>query len=752
MKLFDSFINSVLHKRWLYIVIIAAITVISSFYTVKNLSVDNSLSIWFLDDNPDYKEYINFQETQGSDEIIIALIPVDDGLSKKNINTLHALHKSIDSLSFVNATFSLANAKYPNYFNKKITYRSIFNPNRAKKGTESLLNKMPIIKEQLITNNSKNLLFYTQLKPTTEIEKIRAKAVETITTIINKKTNNKVAISGAPILNEAYNKTVYDETIFFAVLTILVILIMLLFLLSKPLYIIAALLSVIIPISFLFGFISILGYKLNLILMLIPTVLMVYCLSDAVHIITIFNKYIEKHPKETKEKQIYNALKKSLKPCFYTTITTLIGYFALYLSPLPAFKSMGIFASIGLLVSFVLVYIIIAITFSFKNPKSVFKNTLFTFFKEINLQPILYKLNSITTRFKKQILVFVILIFITGIYAITKIEVNTDALNLLGNGKVKSDLHTIENTLHGSTRLQLNIVSKNKESLLTNTIFNQLEAFQNKLSDNELVSSPVSLLNVKSFLQKRAPFLSASTKISKNISDQFLKTKEESNSFFSLFSDDFSSLGISINIKELKTKELEYLLETIKKDFNTSFNTSDYKLNIQGFSYIYAKLNTFILQTQFRSFSMAFLVSFLVLFFFIKNLKITLIALVPNLLPLAILAIVMVVFKIPLDVSSAMIAPIMLGISMDDTIHFIYNYKKNNSTKNSLQSTNETILYTGKALISTTLILTFGFLVLCFSGVKSVSNFGFLCAITIGAALISDLIFLPVLLKLFRKN
>lgn len=745
---FQKIIDFILKRRWFFIVLIGISTILSDLFTLKNLSVNNSLSIWFLDDNPDYQDYIHFQETQGSDEIIIALIPVDDALKKENMNVLYTLHNQLDSLPFVNSTFSLANAKYPMYVRKKIRYHSIYNVDKSRNDLVGLLDKMPVFKEQLISQNGKALMFYVQLKSITEIEDIRADAVKTIEGIITENTSSSTAISGAPILNESYNKTVYGETIFFAGLTILVILLTLFLLLSNRFYILAGLLSVIIPIAFLLGLMSFFGVELNLILMLIPTVLMVYCLSDALHILMIFDKHIKKHPEESLNVQIKNALQKSLKPCFYTTITTLIGYFALYLSPLPAFKSMGIFASLGLLMAFILVYIILTIILSFStNPN---ESTAFaTNAKyDIGLNNFLVRLNNFTTRRAVFINLGALIVFIVGVFCLTKIEVNSDALDLLGDGKVKTDLHTIEESLQGSTRLQLNITSEDKSILMSDEFLTNLRAFQNDLDKNELVSSPVSLLNIQSFMEKRTPALFRLNK-PKNIDSLFLKSRGESNSFFSLVSDDFSSVNISLNIKELKTKELNFLLNDIQNDFQKSFSSSEYGLKIQGFSYVYSKLNDFIMETQFRSFSTAFLVSFLVLFFFIRNMRITLMALVPNILPLSMLVIVMVIFDIPLDTSTAMIAPIMLGISMDDTIHFIYNYKRFLKDGDSLESANNATKYTGKALISTTLILCLGFLIISLSGVKSVSNFGFLCGFAVFTALISDIVVLPALLKRF---
>ena len=147
------------------------------------------------------------------------------------------------------------------------------------------------------------------------------------------------------------------------------------------------------------------------------------------------------------------------------------------------------------------------------------------------------------------------------------------------------------------------------------------------------------------------------------------------NSFFKLFSEDLTTAGFTLTLREMKTSELEQVLNDVKVAFKTSFGTTDYSLEINGFAVVFAQLNTFILETQFKSFFAAFFVAFLCLWVFIKSLKTTLLVLIPNLLPLMVLAIFMSLLGIPLDVSTAMITPIMLGIAMDDTIHLVYKYR-----------------------------------------------------------------------------
>jgi predicted RND superfamily exporter protein len=219
-----------------------------------------------------------------------------------------------------------------------------------------------------------------------------------------------------------------------------------------------------------------------------------------------------------------------------------------------------------------------------------------------------------------------------------------------------------------------------------------------------------------------------------------------------LFSEDLTTAGFTLTLMEMPTSELEQVLKDIKRDFETTFNSDDYKLKINGFAVVFAQLNNFILETQFKSFFAAFFVAFLCLWIFIKSLRTTLLVLIPNILPLAILAIFMSLLDIPLDVTTAMITPIMLGIAMDDTIHLVYKYRKSKTIVGSSElRMNNALRYTGGALFSTTIALVGGFLIIASSATPSVKDFGLLCAVTVAIALITDIFYLPALLKKFDR-
>ena len=750
MKRLEVAIQKIIKFRIAIILLLLVLMGLSGYQTLNKLSVDNSLSIWFLEDDPSYKAYIDYQEEFGSDEIFIAMFPVENAIGASEKAKLLQLHANIDTLSFVKTSFSLAKAKYPIYANGKINFDALYNTERSEKGLKSILSKLPNISAQLVSKDFKYQFFYIQLNPTPTIEAKRQIILGEIRNNIEKYYDTYY-LTGPPVLNEAYSKGIYKESLIFGVLTVLVITLMLLFLLPDKRYLLVSLLSVAVPVSLLFGIITSLGFALNMISMLIPTILMVYSVSDAVHIINIYHKEGLLNKGLNKISLIALALRKSLTPCFYTTLTTFVGYFALYLSPLPAFKNMGIFTCIGLLLSFVLVYVITIIGFSFmtlnfETSKPVFSIKSFSQTKFIDW------INRVTSQHKNGIIIGFTIILIYGLYSVFQVKIDTDSSDLLAEGKAKQDLHLVEAQLQGSSRMQLDISKIDGGSILNKDAMERLENFQNRLEQNPVINAPVSVVNIKSFIEKRSPVI-----IQTNVSEEKLKTtlssvENRDNSFFKLFGNDFASAGITISFKDLKTSQLEQLLVDIEQDFKTSFESENYKLKINGFAVVFAQLNKFILETQFKSFFAAFFVAFLCLWFFIKSLRTTILVLIPNILPLAILAIFMTWFNIPLGVTTAMITPIMLGIAMDDTIHLVYKYRRSKSIQGSPESRmNNAMKYTGSALISTTMALVGGFLIIASSETPSVIDFGLLCAITVAIALITDIFYLPALLKKFDR-
>lgn len=155
-----------------------------------------------------------------------------------------------------------------------------------------------------------------------------------------------------------------------------------------------------------------------------------------------------------------------------------------------------------------------------------------------------------------------------------------------------------------------------------------------------------------------------------------------------------------------------------------------------------------IRRTQLRSFSIAALLVFLLLVVFLRSIGWGLFALVPNLLPVAILLGAMGSLGIALDVGTSMVAPLALGIAVDDTIHVMSRYLRHRRDGDSGEAAiRKAVESAGRAVVTTSLALSLGFSTMLVSSFQSVANIGLLSALAVAGALVADLVLLPAMVS-----
>jgi predicted RND superfamily exporter protein len=175
-------------------------------------------------------------------------------------------------------------------------------------------------------------------------------------------------------------------------------------------------------------------------------------------------------------------------------------------------------------------------------------------------------------------------------------------------------------------------------------------------------------------------------------------------------------------------------------------------LNKTGKQAIFMSMNHLVVDTFIKSIASAIVIVFLIMFITFRNIKIAIISMAPNIIPLTIGTAYMTITNKPLDIGTAMVCSVCLGIAVDDTIHFLANFMNYNK----VNSVNKSLIYTlescGSALIYTTIVLIFGFGSFVFGQFIPNNNFGMLVIIVLSFALITDLLFLPACLSIFLKD
>jgi hypothetical protein len=225
-----------------------------------------------------------------------------------------------------------------------------------------------------------------------------------------------------------------------------------------------------------------------------------------------------------------------------------------------------------------------------------------------------------------------------------------------------------------------------------------------------------------------------------------------------LVSDDYSKSHISVQLKNAGSNEYKEFFNDIQRDINKEFNGlkdqyPDIKVQITGSFALMMRLADDISKNQFKSLAIAAVVISLLLMVTLGSFQAGVMSIIPNLIPASLAFGLMGLLGVPLDTDTLMIAPLIIGIAVDDTIHFISHYRMSLAQNHNMKlALVETINEVGQAVTFTTLILGCGFLMLTFSDYLGLAKIGTFGSLAIFVALLCDLLFFPALIMIFKPK
>jgi predicted RND superfamily exporter protein len=211
---------------------------------------------------------------------------------------------------------------------------------------------------------------------------------------------------------------------------------------------------------------------------------------------------------------------------------------------------------------------------------------------------------------------------------------------------------------------------------------------------------------------------------------------------------------MSVNMADVGSAVLPSLLDSIQQQANGIFDTSRYTLTYTGTGVVFLEGSKFIINSLVDSLLLALLMIIACMAFLFRNSRIVIISIITNTIPLVITAGVMGHAHIPLKPSTVLVFSIALGIAIDVTIRFLVNYKQDLPVYhyNVAETVKATIRETGLSIIYTSLILTAGFVVFLVSQFDGTKALGYLTALTLFLAMMTNLTILPALLRHFDKQ
>ena len=488
------------------------------------------------------------------------------------------------------------------------------------------------------------------------------------------------------------------------------------------------------------------GKSIDVMVVMIPAILLIVSLSDVIHFIHKYDELVGSGYNKTE------AIQKTIlsigKATFLTSITTAIGFLGLIFIPIQPIQEFGLFTSAGVILAFIITFLTLP-SLLFLFPSTIEKRNSFGF----SWQGFLERTYELIISQRRIVLIFLAVLSLLSIAGISQLRLSTSLI--VGLQKNEPELKTVayfDQNYDGYKPFELGIELGENKSLFDPDVIKRIEKIELYLKSKygvNHIQSPLNLLReINAGIHGGArkyvtiPEVEDLAQIERYYNS--LRLIESRSQVQNKTGDLIRIIG---QVPDLGSGHYHDLNYSLIQFLNSEINGNGFEARLTGASYLIDKTDQYVVNSLVKGIGFALIsVSVFVLFFF-RNWRISLITLIPNLIPIAILFGLMGWFQVDLNISTAIIFTVALGIALDDSIHFIARYQQELKVNNNSIAIKNAFTGTGKSILVTSLIIILGFSVFLSSGFSASYFLGFFIVLAAAIAVIFDLLLLPILLK-----
>jgi len=761
MNIWAKLAGIILRNRLLFLLLIVVTTgfFMSQWKYVKISYTQKSI---LPDDDPYSKEYARFKKIFNNDNNLI-LVGIKDStlFTKDKLNAWNELSKKFKEFDEIEQVFSIENLKIlqkdtaqQKFVLKNLLQHPVKNDAKALALKAKLFDSLPFY-EGIIYNKETGAV-QTMVALKKEVAKSRKRInfinnkIKPLLTDFKKQAHLDIKTSGLLYIKALNAKVLEKEIPLFIGLSLLVSGLIIFFFFRTGSPIIIALLIVSIGVMWSFGIMGLLRYQISILTAIIPPLVIVIGVPNAIFLINKYQQEIEKH--RNKAKSLQRVITKTGNAILMTNVTTAIGFGTFVIVKNDLLREFGIVAALSILSIFFLSILLIPIIYSYmKMPKQQHLEHLNR--KWIN-KFVDWLIKMVRHR-QKTIFGVALLLIILGIIGAFKIHVSGSMLSdLPKNSTFYKDIKFFEKEFGGILPLEFMIDTRRKKGAFRLPTLKKMDKFQEEINDLPELSQPVSLVNLTKFTKQAfyngdPKYYQLPSSHEKNFILPYIKNSGGNGSLLRSYTDSLQRyLRITTFMKDIETDKMEDIENYLELKQKKYFPPKKYDVVMTGQAKLYLKGTDYLIENLAISLGLAiFLIFIFIAWMFGGSLKMALISLIPNLLPLLITAGVMGYLGVPLKPSTILIFSIAFGISVDDTIHYLAKLRQElRHHKGQLKrSVYKALRETGISMFYTSIVLFFGFLVFIMSSYGGTVALGGLISFTLLMAMFSNLLLLPAL-------
>jgi len=789
---FAAFARIIYHHRFktLFLMMIAIGTLLSQLPTIQ---IDTSIEAFMHKTDPALLTYNDFRDQFGRDEVVIVALKPKQVFDVNFLKTLQQLHAELEeNVPYLDDITSLLNA-------------------RNTRGEEDLLivedlmenwpendEQLQAIKQRALSNPMyENMLLSKDGRFTTIIirtlsrssagndddimdgfedfddtiespagtekeyltDEENTEVVLAVEKIVEKYQSDDLPIylAGSPAVVHFLKLAMMSDMQKFMLLAILTVSILLYLMFRRLTGVILPLVIVILSLLSTISLMAVSGVPIKVPTEILPSFILAVGVGSSVHILAIFFHRLRKT--KDKEDAIVYAIGHSGLAVMMTNLTTAAGLLSFSTADVAPVAEIGIFAGAGIILAFIYTVVLLPALIAIM-PLSNKKTEAFRKNNRI-MDRILDSIGRFSTTHPKKILFVSFCLVAFALVGAFSIKFSHYPLKWLPEtSAIRVATEKIDKELNGSMSMEILFKTNRENGLYEPELLNRIEAAGDdflKLSNQELFigkawSITTLLKEINQALNSNDP---AEYTIPQNkplVAQELLLFENSGSDDLEDFVDSqFSMARLTIKVPFVDGMLFEPVDEEINAYLNKHFADVDFE--ITGLIALIVKTFNNTITSMATSYMTAVAVITLMMILLIGRIRIGLLSMIPNLAPIILMLGVIGWLGFPMDLFTMMVASIAIGLAVDDTIHFMHNFRRYyEQSGDPEKAVFETLHSTGRAMLVTSVVLSMGFFIYMFANMENIVRFGFLTGFTILMALASDYFIAPALMVLVNKK
>ena len=753
----QKFVNYIIHFRW-YIAILIPLFTLGIATQLKDIEFEGSYRVWFAEDSETLQKYDSFRAVFGNDDGVSIIFKDENGIL--NAKALHVIERITDRLwetKYISRVDSLTNFQYVHSTKEApddilvenfIDNIDAMTPQDFKDKENAALHEDQLI-GSIISEDLKTTMIVGRLTPkATDVVNSAAQIQKSVLKIIEeeKNSNYKFRLAGGPILDMTFISLGTHDATTYTPIAIIFVMLMLWFIFRSVPGMILSISVVIFTFLIVLAIQVILGYKINNFTANLPIFVIAIGIADAMHLFWIYllgrKKHLDNH------EAIFYSVNKNFLPILLTTLTTAVGFASLGISDVIPIRTLGIATATASLLAFAFTIFFVPAVLAIIKPNIKAKKENKPNSNAIHINSFSHKYSKFIIKYHLQIIIASIIIFGSMGLGLAQLKVDSNTVRYFREDvPFRQTVKFSQENLTGPMAYELVIDSKRMDGIKAPEFLRAVEKFEKDFkAQYKDVRHTSSLLDV---IKKFNEVLNQSKTIpdSQNLIAQYLL-------LYSL------SLPQGMEINDKMDVDEQYLRLTAKINIvNTSLDLemiqwaedwwkqTPYTAELNGQTAMFAHMQKDVTDTLIQSIALAIFVVSLMMLLIFKSIRIIPFFIIPNILPITLVLGVMGWIGITIDIGVAISGAIIIGVAVDDTIHFLVKYKEARARGYDFENTLAYVMqYAGAAIVFTTVILSSAFMIFSFSQFMPNVNFGIVTAIALVIAVLVDLVMLPAIL------